>query len=742
MAKNWTFIRDDVFPSWWANSIQEFIGAASHNLEVRELNDTTVEVPAGTFDDQVSIAIDGRWRFRTTSVTRAHPAGVAGTYEVYAVCKENSIVSTPLPFTDATDYNFDLRIEPPGGVPTIVPGTVDFYRKIGQTEWDGAKITGVRQLAGQVSTRPIQPQARKADETPVRVRGFAGQTADLVRVEDSAGLRRVGVTAAGLLTLRRAIATDFVADAAVDGDAQARFAERADGRLEWGDGAAVRDVFLYRSAANVLRTDHQFVSAGALSALGPATVGTTLSLNNAVIANPTETNPQIGSTGTGGGAYPFLEAGNLVIGSRWSGAARDILFYTGAPPTLRVAVDRAKDGLLFGPVGAQDVDLYRDSANVLKTDDQLSIGAAGLGLASTGFIDVTRAAATVFRAFAAAGDAQPRFEINHVAAGGRLEFGPGGATAADTNLYRASADLLKTDDNFRVAGTAAGAESIRSDQGIIVANQAAGFNVAYATNVAAGAVPYPFAVNADGKLEWGAGAVARDTTLFRAAADQLKTDDRFLSGTGVLVDGATGALGAFVSVRTAAAEVLANTLLLADANRAFRILGDGKHEWGAGGATALDTNLYRRSANELATDDAFAVQRQAALDTAWAVHVAGDGQRRFYSRADGRLLWGDGTALQDVNLYREAADVLATDDKLHVVGELELDGALNHDGATVGFYAATPVAQEAGWGNPTGGGLTGGVLRAALTDASTLQDTKRYLATLAKRILDTGLVAA
>lgn len=51
----------------------------------------------------------------------------------------------------------------------------------------------------------------------------------------------------------------------------------------------------------------------------------------------------------------------------------------------------------------------------------------------------------------------------------------------------------------------------------------------------------------------------------------------------------------------------------------------------------------------------------------------------------------------DTNLYRSAADTLKTDDKLFVVGELELDGALNHDGTTFGLFGAAPATQSTGW---------------------------------------------
>lgn len=87
------------------------------------------------------------------------------------------------------------------------------------------------------------------------------------------------------------------------------------------------------------------------------------------------------------------------------------------------------------------------------------------------------------------------------------------------------------------------------------------------------------------------------------------------------------------------------------------------------------------------------ISRAAATDNAWAAQVDADSFARFVTRADGLLEWGGGAGARETNLYREAANILATDDKLHVVGEIEVDGALNHDGTTVGFYAKVPVVQ-------------------------------------------------
>ena len=88
-------------------------------------------------------------------------------------------------------------------------------------------------------------------------------------------------------------------------------------------------------------------------------------------------------------------------------------------------------------------------------------------------------------------------------------------------------------------------------------------------------------VNADGKIEWGSGAAAVDTNLYRLAADTLFTDDTFFTSAGLIVGGGTTpyfAVGATGAIS----------------------MGDG--------TLARDTNLYRSAANVLATDDSFSLK--------------------------------------------------------------------------------------------------------------------------------------
>ena len=45
------------------------------------------------------------------------------------------------------------------------------------------------------------------------------------------------------------------------------------------------------------------------------------------------------------------------------------------------------------------------------------------------------------------GETQPRFTLD---AGGKISWGAGGSSTVDTNLYRDSADVLRTDDTLKV----------------------------------------------------------------------------------------------------------------------------------------------------------------------------------------------------------------------------------------------------------------------------------------------------
>jgi hypothetical protein len=198
MPKHHEFVRDEVLPSWWANAVQEGLSTVSPNFRLRRVNGTTIEIQAGTGDDQVGLSIDGLWRWRTTTVQRSVGAGPAGVYGVFAVGAANDIDEEPLPFTDNTIYPFGLRIEAPGEEPDLIDG-VAVFRKIGEVVWDGAAITRVRQLLGHDTTLRVEATTEHANEVPVVARGAASQVAPLFRAEDSTGARVFEVAADGTL---------------------------------------------------------------------------------------------------------------------------------------------------------------------------------------------------------------------------------------------------------------------------------------------------------------------------------------------------------------------------------------------------------------------------------------------------------------------------------------------------------------------------------------------------------------
>lgn len=149
MIQQEPFARDEILPSWWANRIQDRIAPLS-NLRLDLSSTTTVRANAGANDDAMVVNVAGNWRKAEAAITRAHPGGGAGTYLVFVTAKAQTIVNTPLPNTDNTDYTFALAIVPNATTPTIVAGTVDIYRRVGHLTWDGAAITALVQEVGAV----------------------------------------------------------------------------------------------------------------------------------------------------------------------------------------------------------------------------------------------------------------------------------------------------------------------------------------------------------------------------------------------------------------------------------------------------------------------------------------------------------------------------------------------------------------------------------------------------------------
>lgn len=71
---------------------------------------------------------------------------------------------------------------------------------------------------------------------------------------------------------------------------------------------------------------------------------------------------------------------------------------------------------------------------------------------------------------------------------------------------------------------------------------------------------------------------------------------------------------------------------------------------------------------------AYATSMSSSGSDAFSTRITGDTNSRFLMNADGRLFWGGGSATQDTNLYRSAANTLKSDDSLELVGGLTVGG--------------------------------------------------------------------
>lgn len=156
MSENHAFTREEVFPSWFANRIQDYLSASQLDLVLSAKSTTVVQVVPDTVLGIAAVNVEGRWRFITGAIERVHPGGAKGTYAIWAVAEDNSVNNTPNPFTDHTNYAFELRITS-GAAPT--GAGIAITTKIGEVDWSGTAIEALRQTRGSVTGAQIQAAA-------------------------------------------------------------------------------------------------------------------------------------------------------------------------------------------------------------------------------------------------------------------------------------------------------------------------------------------------------------------------------------------------------------------------------------------------------------------------------------------------------------------------------------------------------------------------------------------------------
>jgi hypothetical protein len=117
------------------------------------------------------------------------------------------------------------------------------------------------------------------------------------------------------------------------------------------------------------------------------------------------------------------------------------------------------------------------------------------------------------------------------------------------------------------------------------------------------------------------------------------------------------------------------------------------------GSNVFGTGFFRGTADHAVV---LTIVRDLAINALMGCGVNGDTFRRFLLLADGTLQWGDGTATRDTNLYRSAADILATDDELLVgkyirwAGQKRITANFDKTNTTLATITGLSVSVEAG----------------------------------------------
>lgn len=208
---------------------------------------------------------------------------------------------------------------------------------------------------------------------------------------------------------------------------------------------------------------------------------------------------------------------NVVMGPYATPSTAAVDFRVTGDAYPRIAIDAAGKIIWGGGTVAGDADLYRSAVGILTLDGALvvvgNVTAANLIAPKvsfpTGQIYVL-AGTAYFRNLA--DSAYIHVDANNVAVRGILTIG------ADTNLYRSGADALTTDDALTVVGNFTAPKVIFAGLGQIYASG----TTVYFRNLADSSY---ISIDVQNASVRGTLTIGADTTLYRAAADILATDD-------------------------------------------------------------------------------------------------------------------------------------------------------------------------------------------------------------------------
>ena len=97
-------------------------------------------------------------------------------------------------------------------------------------------------------------------------------------------------------------------------------------------------------------------------------------------------------------------------------------------------------------------------------------------------------------------------------------------------------------------------------------------------------------------------------------------------------------------------------------------------------------------------------RRAATVDPSYLAMVTADSVHRYALFTDGKQEWGSGSGARDTNLYRSAADELATDDAFRVAGDYAALKSTGINGQAVS--SGTNTTTSASYANLAGTGAT------------------------------------
>lgn len=251
---------------------------------------------------------------------------------------------------------------------------------------------------------------------------------------------------------------------------------------------------------------------------------------------------------------------------------------------LQVTTTGASAGIVIGG----DWELYRSAANV-ATAGQINIDLSSV--ADSGFrANSTNVAGQIaFTHYNLAADANSIWRVRRdTSVRAIMEFGAGGATAVDTNLYRSSANTLRT-DGYMIVGTFA-----TGTTNTVIVSEATGFGT---RTINSGVWTGSTLVTGTGTIN----KLTRWSTTTGALVDANITDNGTditvapAGASGNLVITPGGTAGCVSITRAAAGNPNFKLFVSGDTNPRLQIEADGTLAWGPGNA-AVDVTFKRSGA--------------------------------------------------------------------------------------------------------------------------------------------------